>query len=182
VLEKHWPAVKRITDIKEVKADAVDRPVTVVSGGFPCQPFSCAGKRRGAEDDRYLWPEMLRVIHDLKPSWVVAENVPGLLSIDAGLVFDGVLSDLESEGYETLPLVYPACGVGANHRRTRVFIVGYSHNGGFTPKMSEHVYRTTDGAVSYTTTNIREDVAFSERIGRRGRSNGDERIRRGITN
>jgi DNA (cytosine-5)-methyltransferase 1 len=126
VLEKHWPNVKRIKDIRDVKKESVEMRPTVVSGGFPCQPFSHAGKRRGREDDRYLWPEMLRVIRELMPTWAVAENVPGLLSIDEGLEIERVFASLETEGYETLPLVYPACGVGALHRRNRIFIVAHT--------------------------------------------------------
>lgn len=123
VLEKHWPDVPRITDIKEVHADDRWRNPTVVSGGFPCQPFSHAGKRGGTGDDRYLWPEMLRVIRELGPTWVVGENVSGLLSIESGMVFESVCADLEREGYEVLTLHYPAAGVGAPHKRDRVFIV-----------------------------------------------------------
>lgn len=134
VLAKHWPGVPIIDDIRSVSRESVREPVTVVSGGFPCQPFSHAGKRGGTGDDRYLWPEMLRVIREIEPEWVVAENVPGLLSIDSGMVFEAVLSDLEAAGYETLPLYYPAAGVGANHKRDRIFIVGNSkklqRNGG----------------------------------------------------
>ena len=99
--------------------------VTLVSGGFPCQPFSQAGKRRGTDDDRFLWPEMLRVIREIEPRWVLAENVLGLLSLDGGVVFETVLSDLESAGYATLPVVCPAAGAGAPHQRQRVFIVAH---------------------------------------------------------
>lgn len=125
VLRKHWPDVPIIEDIREVKSESVREPVDVISGGFPCQPFSNAGKRRGTADDRFLWPEMLRVISEIKPRFVVAENVPGLLSIDAGLVFERVLSEMESIGYEVLPLHYPAAGVGAPHKRDRVFIIAH---------------------------------------------------------
>ena len=126
VLAKHWPGVPIIDDIRSVTRESIDGAIDVISGGPPCQPTSTAGKRGGTGDDRWLWPEMLRVICELAPAWVVAENVPGLLSIERGMVFETVLSDLESAGYETLPLVYPACGVGANHRRNRVFILAHS--------------------------------------------------------
>ncbi len=96
-----------------------DSPVTLITGGFPCQPFSIAGKQRGKEDDRYLWPEMFRVIKEVRPRWVVAENVAGLITM--GL--DDCLSDLEGEGYITETFLIPACAVNAPHRRDRIFIV-----------------------------------------------------------
>jgi DNA (cytosine-5)-methyltransferase 1 len=126
VLARHWPGVPIIDDIRSVNRESISGAVDVISGGPPCQPFSIAGKRGGTGDDRYLWPEMLRVIREIGPRWVVAENVPGLLSIDAGVVFETVLSDLERQGYETLPLVYPASSVGAPHKRDRVFIVAHA--------------------------------------------------------
>ena len=98
------------------------QPVTLITGGFPCQPVSQAGQRRGKEDDRWLWPEMLRVISEIRPAWVVAENVTGLLTMG----FYDCLSDLEGKGYETIPFVIPACGVNAPHRRDRIFIVANS--------------------------------------------------------
>lgn len=121
VLEKHWPDVPKYKDIREVKPDELE-PVDLICGGFPCQPFSAAGKRRGTADDRYLWPEMFRVIKALRPRWVLGENVAGIVN----LALDTVLSDLESEGYETATFIIPACAVGAPHRRDRVWIVAYS--------------------------------------------------------
>jgi len=96
--------------------------VTLITGGFPCQPVSAAGKRRGKADDRWLWPEMLRVIREIRPTWVVAENVAGLLNMG----FNDCVSDLEGEGYETIPFLIPACGVNAPHRRDRIFIVAHA--------------------------------------------------------
>lgn len=131
VLEKHWPDVPRWRDIRTLTGDDFyartgRRSVTVISGGFPCQPFSVAGKRRGKEDDRYLWPEMCRVISEIQPSWIVGENVPGIVN----LALDTVLSDLESQGYTCQTFIIPACGVDAPHRRERICIVGYAeHNG-----------------------------------------------------
>ena len=126
VLEKHWPDVKRIEDIRDVKADSVNEPITLVSGGFPCQPFSVAGKRRGTKDDRWFWPEMRRVIQEIAPAWVLAENVPGILSLQSGFLFNAMLIDLEAAGYETWTGLIPAAGVGAPHLRYRVFIVAHS--------------------------------------------------------
>lgn len=127
ILGKHWPNVPRWEDIKDVtihtvREAGIEHAPTVLSGGFPCQPFSCAGQRRGAEDDRYLWPEMLRVVQELRPAWVVGENVTGIIS----MALDDVCADLERAGYACRPFVFPAAGVGAPHMRDRVFIVAHS--------------------------------------------------------
>lgn len=127
VLEKHWPDVPRWRDVRTLTGDSFYertglRTVDVISGGFPCQPFSLAGKRKGEGDDRYLWPEMLRVIRELRPTWVIGENVPGIVN----LALDTVLSDLANEGYTAQPFIIPAAGVDAPHRRDRVAIVAYA--------------------------------------------------------
>jgi DNA (cytosine-5)-methyltransferase 1 len=123
VLAHHFPKSKPYEDIKTFDATAYAGRVDIISGGFPCQPFSAAGNRRGTSDDRYLWPEMFRVITEVRPKWVVAENVRGLLSWNEGLVLDTVCADLEGEGYEVAPVVLPAAGVNAPHRRDRIWIV-----------------------------------------------------------
>lgn len=118
VLKKHWPDVPCISDIHDVRGDNIGA-VDLLTGGFPCQPFSVAGKRRGSEDDRYLWPQMLRVIQEVQPRWVLGENVHGIVN----LALDAVLADLEGEGYEVQAFLVPACGVNAPHRRNRVWII-----------------------------------------------------------
>jgi len=121
ILERRWPNVRRFQDIKKVKPEELEK-IDVITGGFPCQPFSLAGKRRGKEDDRNLWPEMRRIIRGTKPRWVVAENVPGIV----GIMLDEVLSDLEAEGYETIPIIFPAHALGAPHKRDRLWIVAHA--------------------------------------------------------
>ena len=126
VLAKHWPDVPIYGDVKEVtnerlEADGLGR-IDIIVGGYFCQPFSTAGKRRGAEDDRHLWPEVKRLMATVRPTWGLFENVAGHVSM--GL--DEVLSDLESEGYSAWPTIIPACAVDAPHRRDRVWIIANS--------------------------------------------------------
>lgn len=124
ILNKHWEGAKTYHDIREITDERAD----IVTGGFPCQPFSQAGKRRGTADNRYLWPEMFRVIQIAKPQWVVAENVPGIINIQDGVVFEQVCTDLEAEGYEVQAFVIPALAVNAPHRRDRLWIVANSQH------------------------------------------------------
>jgi DNA (cytosine-5)-methyltransferase 1 len=125
VLKRHWPESKVYGDIRDIKEEI---RVDVVTGGFPCQPFSAAGKRGGSEDDRFLWPEMLRVIQLTRPSWVVAENVGGIITIENGLVFEQACADLEVSGYAVQPIVLPALSVNATHRRDRVWIIAHDES------------------------------------------------------
>jgi len=155
VLKKHWPDATYYGDIADLVADTdsqrrererrederrrrqfsgevqdKEQGLVIVTGGFPCQPFSHAGRRQGTSDDRYLWPSMFAVIRNVRPDWVIAENVRGLVTWNDGMVLETVCADLESEGYEVQPLIIPACAVGAPHRRDRVWIVAHTVNSG----------------------------------------------------
>lgn len=131
VLKKHWPSVPIYGDIREltkkqlVKDGIIDdiRTIDIISGGFPCQPFSVAGKQKGRNDNRYLWPEMFRLIRELRPRWIVGENVAGIIK----LALDDILDELENEGYTARAYIIPARSVGAPHKRERVFIVAHAN-------------------------------------------------------
>jgi DNA (cytosine-5)-methyltransferase 1 len=125
VLAKHWPTVKRYGDIKQIKWSEVE-PVDLICGGFPCQPVSVAGSRKGDEDERWLWPEFLRAICEVRPRYALVENVPGLLSTDNGRLARGVFGDLAEIGYDAEWNIVSAADVGAPHRRQRIFIVAYT--------------------------------------------------------
>jgi DNA (cytosine-5)-methyltransferase 1 len=126
VLKHHFPNSISYEDITKTDFTIHRGTIDILTGGFPCQPYSSAGKRLGKEDDRHLWPEMLRAIREIQPRWVVGENVRGLTNWNGGLVFDEVQSDLEAEGYEVTPFLLPACAVNAPHRRDRIWFVAYS--------------------------------------------------------
>ena len=124
VLKKNFNNIPIESEVRNVKGDRY--AADIVCGGFPCQPFSVAGKRKGTSDDRYLWPEMLRVIREAKPRWVIGENVRGIINIEDGMVFKQVHSDLEAEGFQTKCFVLPAASVNAPHQRYRTFFIGQS--------------------------------------------------------
>lgn len=152
VLSKHWPESEIYHDIKAIDTNSLSERLErvkqkkaqgqprqpnrtrqnqesqpfILTGGFPCQPFSAAGVRRGTSDDRYLWPEMLRVIRLTEPQWVIAENVRGLLTWNDGLVFEQVCLDLEASGYEVQPFIIPAVAVNAPHRRDRIWFIAHA--------------------------------------------------------
>ena len=130
VLNYYWPKAQSYEDITKTDFTIHRGRIDIITGGFPCQPYSQAGKRLGKEDDRHLWPEMLRAIREIRPGWVVGENVRGLVNWNGGLVFDEVQTDLEAEGYEVQPFLLPACAVNAPHRRDRIWFVAYAGGNG----------------------------------------------------
>jgi len=174
VLAKHWPGVPIYDDIKTCTAKSLGiepGTITLISGGYPCQPESLAGKRRGKDDDRWLWPEMLRLIKELRPRWVVGENVAGHTTM--GL--DSVLLDLENCGYSARAIVVPACAVNAPHRRNRVFILAHpertewwSPSEGYKPNW-ENARRpkTSGGFIESRQNGGSQNVADSQSGGRR---------------
>ena len=137
ILQHYWPEAKEHYDIKETDFTIYKGKCFILTGGFPCQPYSQAGKRLGKEDDRHLWPEMLRAVREIQPRWVVGENVRGLVNWNGGMVFDEVQADLEAEGYEVQTFILPACAKNAPHRRDRVWIVAYRKDGNAINEKSE---------------------------------------------
>ena len=175
VLRKHWKDVPIYDDVRTIDAARLGR-IDIVAGGFPCQAVSQAGLQKATEDDRWLWDEMLRIIQDCKPRWVIGENVVGLININEGVLFEQVQTDLEKEGYSVQSVVIPACAKNAPHRRDRVWIVGYS-NATNTKRMgweqrskireaSEREGWSNKFSNSSSTVREREDVANTEGINR----------------
>ena len=166
VLTKNFPNTTIYEkDIRQITKETT-ASVDIISGGFPCQPFSQAGKRKGTDDNRYLWPEMLRVIRELQPKYVIGENVAGLLSMENGETLKTILSDLENEGYNNEVFLIPACAKGAWHRRDRLWIISYVSN----TDSSRYIHRESEeqpterGSKSSnqsTTGNTHEDVPSS---------------------
>ena len=138
VLKHHFPNAEGFGDITKTDFIKYANTIDILTGGFPCQPYSVAGKRKGKEDERHLWPEMLRAIKEVQPTYVVGENVGGIVSWNGGLVFHEVQTDLEVEGYEVFPFILPAAGVNAPHKRDRVWFIAYSASNG-----CKNRYKTT---------------------------------------
>ena len=143
VLQKHWPHVKQYEDIKELnyerlKADGIDS-IDIITGGYPCQPFSIAGRQKGEQDPRHLWPEYFRLVKELRPTWVIGENVSGHIKL--GL--DTVIEDLESEDYSVRPFSISASSIGANHQRERIWIVAYSERNGLLAAEKQRSFEKT---------------------------------------
>lgn len=176
VLKKHWPNGTYYGDIADLVADTErkvwerelrqtkgqhrlrdrsreDKDLTILTGGFPCQPFSVAGRRQGTSDDRYKWPDMFAVIRNVRPDWVIAENVRGLVTWNDGMVLETVCADLESEGYEVQPIVIPAVSVGAPHRRDRVWIIANRNSERGSARLRE--VQETNGEISQRNDNAK---------------------------
>ena len=128
VLKHYWPEAESFNNITKTDFTKYANKIDILTGGFPCQPYSAAGKRRGKEDERHLWPEMLRAIREIKPTFVVGENVRGLTNWNGGVVLEEVCADLESCGYEVQPILLPASSVGAPHQRQRIWLVAANTN------------------------------------------------------
>jgi DNA (cytosine-5)-methyltransferase 1 len=126
ILKHYWPKAESFEDITKTDFTKYANKIDILTGGFPCQPYSSAGKRKGKEDDRHLWPEMLRAISEISPRFVVGENVRGLLNWNGGMVFDEVCAELENYGYQVAPIVIPAAAVNAPHGRDRIWFVAHS--------------------------------------------------------
>jgi len=176
-LEKHWPNLTRWTDVRKLQASDVVRSaggaIDAIVGGFPCQPWSTAGKGLGADDPRHLWPEYYRLIRELRPRWIIGENVPGLLPRGA----DAVLSDIEAEGYTCWPIVLAASDIGATHRRQRVFFVARLNDVADADMPNDQAERIrsvgTEQGATYTSNSgsIVSDTSSLQPAGRRGAAN-----------
>jgi DNA (cytosine-5)-methyltransferase 1 len=176
VLKKNFPNVPIFGDITQFDGTKYKGTIDILTGGFPCQPFSVAGKRKGIEDDRYFWPEMLRTIREIQPRYIVAENVSGLVNWNWGMVFNKVQADLEAQGYEVLPFLLPACAVNAYHRRDRIWII--AHSGGRRLQTCNSEFRQINGIPK--TTSIEFARNPSPQWDKRKRSSGMLRRNYGI--
>jgi DNA (cytosine-5)-methyltransferase 1 len=139
ILQHYWPNADSLGDIKKTDFKKYEGQIDIISGGFPCQPYSAAGKRKGKEDDRHLWPEMLRAIREIKPRWIVGENVYGLINWNGGLVFEEIHTDLETEGYEVWAVILPAVSKDAPHRRDRIWFIANSNNTGLQRRKNNRI-------------------------------------------
>jgi DNA (cytosine-5)-methyltransferase 1 len=169
VLHYHFPDADSYIDICQTDFKKYANTIDILTGGFPCQPFSLAGKRKGKEDERYLWGEMLRAIQEIKPKFIIGENVFGITNIDGGLVFEQVCIDLENEGYQVQPFIIPACAKNAPHRRDRVWFIASSDNFRQHQCECDNEINTSEGwqyALNDINTNVEQkNVANSSKIG-----------------
>jgi len=168
VLKHHFPQSISYNDITKTDFSIHRGTIDILTGGFPCQPYSLAGKRKGKEDERHLWPEMLRAIREIQPRWVVGENVFGLINWSGGLVFNEVQTDLEAQGYEVFPYVLPACAINAPHRRDRVWFVAYNqHNRNRRREQQQESEQKTNRASENTGSNGCSNGEYDKQISKR---------------
>ena len=167
VLRHHFPHAEGFGDITKTDFTKYYGKIDIITGGFPCQPYSMAGKRKGKDDERHLWPHMLRTIREVRPRYVVGENVLGLVNWSGGLVFEEVQADLEAQGYEVLPFILPAAGVGAPHRRDRVWFIARAHTHPDSGRLEgsaqvgrngKHAQRTSESGAATCASELRLDT------------------------
>ena len=168
ILKHHFPNAEGFGDITKTDFKKYANKIDILTGGFPCQPYSLAGKRKGKEDERHLWPEMLRAIREIQPPYVVGENVFGLINWNGGMVFNEVQADLEAEGYEVWPYVLPACAINAPHRRDRVWFVAYNqHNGNRRREQQQESEQKKNRASENTGSNGCSNGEYDKQISKR---------------
>jgi DNA (cytosine-5)-methyltransferase 1 len=166
VLKKNFPNITIESEVRNVKGS--NYKADIITGGFPCQPFSVAGKRRGTDDDRYLWDETIRIIRETKPRWFIGENVEGIINIQDGMVLRQVQDDLEKEGFQVQCLVIPASGIGAWHQRKRVWIVAYSDNNGSHRSKGNETIKSSNQSKEWVSIGDDKDVSDTNSEGSQG--------------
>ena len=179
VLKHHFPKSISYNDITKTDFSIHRGNIDIITGGFPCQPYSTAGLRKGKADERHLFPEMLRAIKEIQPTWVIGENVRGLVSWGGGMVFHEVCDDLEREGYEVQPFIIPAASVNAPHKRERIWFVAYSHdkrtNSGFGQVQKENgEIPEWNNNAEFSDTNFKHDALHSNGTSKQGKYIGQE--------
>tara|TARA_R100000544_G_scaffold10835_1_gene4704 strand:- start:1529 stop:2422 length:894 start_codon:yes stop_codon:yes gene_type:complete len=190
VLNHYWPDALHHDDVHTFTKNLLDEKIknwnsndVILTGGFPCQPYSYAGKRKGNEDDRHLWPEMYRIISEVQPRWIVGENVRGLVNWNGGMVFDEVQIDLEAIGYEVQSFILPACSKDAPHRRDRIWIVAHTNGTnkgndvGKNERSSGKIRGENSGDVPFEFSNV-GNVADSDGGRQSGKKHGEKESRR----
>jgi DNA (cytosine-5)-methyltransferase 1 len=178
VLKYYWPEAESFTDITKTDFTKYANKIDILTGGFPCQPYSNAGKRLGKADERHLWPEMLRAIREIEPTYIVGENVRGLLNWNGGMVFDEVCTELENIGYQVAPCIIPACAVGAPHRRERIWFIAYANSDGQHERNGINEINTSEGGPN-AQRNIKQGVGNgfvtnADSIGQKRRMHANE--------
>ena len=174
VLNYYWPKAISYHDITKTDFSIHRGEIDIITGGFPCQPYSMAGKRKGKEDERHLWPEMLRCIREVQPTWIVGENVLGLVNWNDGMVFEEVQADLETQGYSVQPYVLPAASVNAPHRRDRVWFVAY--NNSFVWREGRKFKPTIESRYGESTKNSNTKNDVTSYSDHKGRSPGSRQV------